>query len=102
MSSLLVREKKNIREKRNVYSSYSQWFLISTVFVCLFVCFHVGSNVGATITAHHLLYNRNALFSGGICPHYYCLPILKRETHRQALIKAATSGSPKFFLGTKK
>jgi dihydroorotase len=56
--------------------------------------------IGATITAHHLLLNRNALFSGGIRPHYYCLPVLKREEHRQALIKAATSGSPKFFLGT--
>ncbi|OOG50654.1 dihydroorotase [Polaromonas sp. C04] len=55
---------------------------------------------GATITAHHLLYNRNALFTGGIRPHYYCLPVLKRETHRQALLAAATSGSPKFFLGT--
>ncbi|APW44125.1 dihydroorotase [Rhodoferax saidenbachensis] len=55
---------------------------------------------GATITAHHLLYNRNAIFTGGIRPHYYCLPVLKRETHRQALVQAATSGSPKFFLGT--
>ncbi|MCZ8253519.1 MAG: dihydroorotase [Hylemonella sp.] len=55
---------------------------------------------GATITAHHLLYNRNAVFTGGIRPHYYCLPVLKRETHRQALVAAATSGSPKFFLGT--
>jgi dihydroorotase len=54
----------------------------------------------ATITAHHLLYNRNALFTGGLRPHYYCLPVLKREVHRQALVKAATSGSPKFFLGT--
>ena len=54
----------------------------------------------ATITAHHLLYNRNAIFTGGIRPHYYCLPVLKRETHRQALVLAATSGSPKFFLGT--
>jgi dihydroorotase len=54
----------------------------------------------ATITAHHLLYNRNAMFTGGMRPHYYCLPVLKRETHRQALIAAATSGSPKFFLGT--
>jgi dihydroorotase len=54
----------------------------------------------ATITAHHLLYNRNALFQGGIRPHYYCLPILKRESHRQALIAAATSGNPRFFLGT--
>ncbi len=56
--------------------------------------------VAATITAHHLLYNRNAIFKGGIRPHYYCLPVLKREPHRQALITAATSGSPKFFLGT--
>ena len=54
----------------------------------------------ATLTAHHLLYNRNAIFTGGIRPHYYCLPVLKRETHRQALVQAATSGNPKFFLGT--
>jgi dihydroorotase len=54
----------------------------------------------ATITAHHLLYNRNAIFTGGIRPHYYCLPVLKRETHRLALVHAATSGSEKFFLGT--
>jgi dihydroorotase len=54
----------------------------------------------ATITAHHLLYNRNALFLGGMRPHYYCLPVLKRETHRVALVKAATSGNAKFFLGT--
>src|SRR3954463_617629 len=53
-----------------------------------------------TITAHHLLYNRNAIFTGGIRPHYYCLPVLKRETHRLALVEAATSGSNKFFLGT--
>lgn len=58
------------------------------------------SNVAATITAHHLLYNRNALFTGGICPHLYCLPILKREEHRIALVSAATSGNPKFFIGT--
>jgi dihydroorotase len=57
-------------------------------------------HVGATITAHHLLYNRNALFQGGIRPHYYCLPVLKRETHRVALLQAAISGNPKFFLGT--
>jgi dihydroorotase len=55
---------------------------------------------GATITAHHLLYNRNAIFTGGIRPHYYCLPVLKREVHRVALVEAATSGSSKFFLGT--
>lgn len=54
----------------------------------------------ATITVHHLLYNRNAIFTGGVRPHYYCLPVLKREVHRQALVNAATSGSPKFFLGT--
>ena len=57
-------------------------------------------NVGATITVHHLLYNRNAMFQGGIRPHYYCLPVLKRETHREALVAAATGGNPKFFLGT--
>ena len=56
--------------------------------------------IGATITAHHLLYNRNAIFTGGIRPHYYCLPVLKREVHRDALVKAATSGSERFFLGT--
>lgn len=56
--------------------------------------------LAATITAHHLLYNRNAIFTGGLRPHYYCLPVLKREVHRQALVEAATSGSPKFFLGT--
>ena len=56
--------------------------------------------VGATITPQHLLFNRNAIFTGGIRPHYYCLPVLKRETHRLALVEAATSGSPKFFLGT--
>ena len=59
-----------------------------------------GSNVAATITAHHLLLNRNALFQGGIRPHHYCLPVLKREEHREALVAAATSGNPKFFLGT--
>jgi dihydroorotase len=58
------------------------------------------SRTAATITAHHLLYNRNALFIGGLRPHYYCLPVLKREVHRLALVAAATSGSPKFFLGT--
>ncbi len=57
-------------------------------------------NVAATITPQHLLFSRNILFQGGLRPHYYCLPILKRETHRQALLQAATSGNPKFFLGT--
>jgi dihydroorotase len=56
--------------------------------------------IAATITAHHLLLNRNALFAGGLRPHHYCLPVLKREEHRQALLEAATSGNPKFFLGT--
>ncbi len=59
-----------------------------------------GQFTAATITAHHLLYNRNAIFTGGIRPHYYCLPVLKRETHRLALVEAATSGSDRFFLGT--
>src|SRR4029079_18995085 len=59
-----------------------------------------SDNVAATITVHHLLMNRNALFMGGIRPHHYCLPVLKRETHREALVEAATSGTPKFFLGT--
>lgn len=58
------------------------------------------ANIAATLTVHHLLYNRNVMFAGGMRPHYYCLPVLKRETHRQALLKAAISGSPKFFLGT--
>jgi dihydroorotase len=57
-------------------------------------------NLAATLTAHHLMFNRNALFMGGMRPHYYCLPVLKRETHRQALLAAATSGNPRFFLGT--
>jgi dihydroorotase len=56
--------------------------------------------IAATITAHHLLYNRNAIFKGGVRPHYYCLPVLKREIHRQSLLKAASSGNPRFFLGT--
>lgn len=56
--------------------------------------------VAATVTAHHLLLSRNAIFAGGVRPHHYCVPVLKRESHRQALLRAATSGSPKFFLGT--
>jgi dihydroorotase len=59
-----------------------------------------GANVAATITPHHLHFNRNAMFKGGMRPHFYCLPVAKRETHRLALRRAATSGSPKFFLGT--
>ena len=58
------------------------------------------AHIAATITPHHLLLNRNDLLVGGIHPHNYCLPVLKRNTHQQALIKAATSGNPKFFLGT--
>src|SRR5450759_106304 len=58
------------------------------------------ANIAATLTPQHLLYNRNAMLAGGIRPHFYCLPILKRESHREALVKAATSGNPKFFLGT--
>jgi dihydroorotase len=64
---------------------------------------YVASNdarMGATLTAHHLLFNRNALFTGGLRPHYYCLPVLKKERHRVALVKAATSGNPRFFLGS--
>jgi len=66
------------------------------------VAFVTGApdNVAATITPQHLLYSRNALFAGGLRPHLYCLPVLKRERHRQALVAAATSGNPKFFLGT--
>ena len=59
-----------------------------------------GPRVAGTLTAHHLLFNRNAIFEGGVRPHYYCLPVLKREEHRQALLAAATGGNPKFFLGT--
>ncbi|MEK7990000.1 MAG: dihydroorotase [Thiotrichaceae bacterium] len=60
----------------------------------------MSHNLAATITVHHLLMNRNAIFQGGINPHHYCLPVLKRELHREALVRAATSGNPKFFLGT--
>jgi dihydroorotase len=72
---------------------------ISTREATLFV-WQAPANVAATITAHHLLLNRNALFAGGMRPHNYCLPVLKREMHREALLKAAVSGNPKFFLGT--
>ena len=73
--------------------------LITTSDAAQFVA-SAPATVAATITAHHLLYNRNHMLAGGIRPHYYCLPILKRNTHQQALIKAATSGNPKYFLGT--
>ena len=59
-----------------------------------------GPRIGATVTVHHLMHNRNAMFEGGIRPHHYCLPVLKRESHRQALLSAVASGNPKFFLGT--
>jgi dihydroorotase len=72
---------------------------ITTAEAAAFVA-DAGPGVAATVTPQHLLYSRNALFQGGIRPHWYCLPILKRETHREALVAAATSGSPKFFLGT--
>ena len=72
---------------------------ITTKHAAAFVS-QANDNIAATITAHHLLFNRNVMFKGGMNPHYYCLPILKRETHREALIAAATSGSHKFFLGT--
>jgi dihydroorotase len=72
---------------------------ISTIDAIQFVQ-SAPDNIAATITAHHLLYNRNAMLIGGIHPHYYCLPVLKREIHREALLAAATSGSNKFFLGT--
>lgn len=72
---------------------------ITTAEAAAFVS-EAGDGVGATVTAHHLLLNRNAIFAGGIRPHHYCLPVLKRETHREALVAAVTSGSRKFFLGT--
>ncbi len=72
---------------------------ITTREAALFVS-SAPQNVAATITAHHLLMSRNAIFAGGIRPHHYCLPVLKRETHRAALVKAAVSGNPRFFLGT--
>jgi dihydroorotase len=72
---------------------------ITTAQAAAFVA-QAPATLAATITPHHLLYNRNALFAGGLRPHHYCLPVLKREVHRQALLEAATSGNPKFFLGT--
>jgi dihydroorotase len=72
---------------------------ITTAQACEYVQ-SVGEGLGATLTAHHLLLNRNAIFKGGLRPHYYCLPVLKRETHRVALLNAASSGDARFFLGT--
>ncbi len=72
---------------------------ITTLQAALYVV-QADAHTAATVTAHHLLYNRNAIFLGGLRPHYYCLPVLKREEHRLALVQAATSGSTRFFLGT--
>ena len=72
---------------------------ITTREAALYVA-QAGAHTAATVTAHHLLYNRNAIFMGGLRPHYYCLPVLKREAHRLALVEAATSGSDRFFLGS--
>ena len=90
---VLIPLQKNLPALRTVFEH------ITTSQAVAYVSEAVGP-IAATITAHHLLYNRNALFTGGIRPHYYCLPVLKREQHRQALVQAATSGSAKFFLGT--
>lgn len=84
---------KNMPELRVVFEH------ITTKDAAQFVA-NAPANIAATLTPQHLLYNRNAMLVGGIRPHFYCLPILKRETHREALIKAATSGNKKFFLGT--
>ena len=73
---------------------------ITTKQAAQYVAAAADGKLGATITAHHLLYNRNALFLGGLRPHFYCLPVLKGEEHRRALVAAATSGDPRFFLGT--
>ena len=93
IEEVLTPIKKDFPELRVVFEH------ITTKHAAEFVT-DADDSVAATITPQHLLYNRNALFKGGIRPHYYCLPILKREEHRQALVKAATSGSHKFFLGT--
>ena len=91
------------RYMRSLVSDYPELKVvfehITTADAAEFVA-QASDNVAATITAHHLLYNRNDMLVGGIRPHYFCLPILKRNRHQQALIEAATSGSPKFFLGT--
>ena len=73
---------------------------ITTLQAAQYVAAASDDNIAASITPQHLLYNRNAMFTGGIRPHYYCLPVLKREKHRVALVQAATSGNPRFFLGT--
>jgi len=93
IEEVLTPIKKDFPELRVVFEH------ITTKHAAEFVT-DADDTVAATITPQHLLYNRNALFKGGIRPHYYCLPVLKREEHRQALIKVATSGSHKFFLGT--
>jgi dihydroorotase len=93
IDTVLVEVTRRLPELRVVFEH------ITTREAAQFVA-EAGPNVAATITPQHLLYNRNALFQGGIRPHYYCLPVLKREEHREALVRAATGGSPKFFLGT--
>jgi dihydroorotase len=93
IDTVLVEVTRRLPELRVVFEH------ITTREAAQFVA-EAGPNVAATITPQHLLYNRNAIFQGGIRPHYYCLPVLKREEHREALVRAATGGSPKFFLGT--
>jgi dihydroorotase len=93
IDTVLVEVTRRLPELRVVFEH------ITTREAARFVA-EAGPNVAATITPQHLLYNRNALFQGGIRPHYFCLPVLKREEHREALVRAATGGNPKFFLGT--
>ncbi len=101
-----VFDREKVFIERNMHTLLKNYPVLKIVFEHITtkdaVDFVVNSptNVAATITAHHLLMNRNDMFKGGIQPHHYCLPILKREVHRLALVRAAISGSPKFFLGT--
>ena len=101
-----VFDREKVFIERNMYTLLKNYPNLKVVFEHIttkdaadFVA-NAPANVAATITVHHLLMNRNDMFKGGIQPHHYCLPILKREEHRLALVQAATSGSPKFFLGT--
>jgi dihydroorotase len=93
IEKILIPLRKQLPELKIVFEH------ITTHQAADYVCDADGP-IAATITAHHLLYNRNAIFKGGVRPHYYCLPVLKREIHRQSLLKAASSGNPRFFLGT--
>ena len=93
IDQILIPLKKSFPELKVVLEHITTKNAVDFVLDC-------DESVAATITAHHLMYNRNQMLAGGIKPHYYCLPILKRNTHQQALIKAATSGHKKFFLGT--